>query len=94
MSEKQGSGVYDFQTIEEKWQDYWEANETFRAEFDPARPKYYVLRLFQNPTHFGYAPRITKHTQTPALPELDHRRPDGGAACIAGAVRENEDGHV
>ena len=53
MGEKQSSRVYDFQTIEEKWQDYWEENKTFKAEYDPARPKFYCLDMFPYPSGQG-----------------------------------------
>jgi leucyl-tRNA synthetase len=45
--------AYDPSQIEKKWQDYWEANETFRAEIDPTRPKYYVLDMFPYPSGDG-----------------------------------------
>jgi leucyl-tRNA synthetase len=45
--------AYDPSRIEKKWQDYWEANETFRAEIDPDRPKYYVLDMFPYPSGDG-----------------------------------------
>ena len=44
---------YDPKTIEPKWQAYWEANATFRAEIDPARPKYYALDMFPYPSGAG-----------------------------------------
>ncbi len=53
MNEQQGSRVYDFQTIERKWQDYWEENKTFKAEYDPARPKFYCLDMFPYPSGQG-----------------------------------------
>jgi leucyl-tRNA synthetase len=39
--------------IETKWQDYWAQNETFRAEEDPDKPKYYVLSMFPYPSGTG-----------------------------------------
>ena len=53
MNEQQGSRVYDFQTIERKWQDYWEEDKTFKAEYDPARPKFYCLDMFPYPSGQG-----------------------------------------
>ena len=44
---------YDFREIEKKWQAYWAANRTFRAEEDPSRPKYYVLDMFPYPSGAG-----------------------------------------
>jgi len=45
--------AYDPSRIEKKWQTYWEENETFRAEVDPTRPKYYVLDMFPYPSGDG-----------------------------------------
>ncbi|MBL8944149.1 MAG: class I tRNA ligase family protein, partial [Myxococcales bacterium] len=45
--------VYDHQSIERRWQAYWEQHETFRAEVDRERPKYYVLDMFPYPSGDG-----------------------------------------
>ena len=44
---------YDFKSIESKWQAYWAANKTFKAETDPSKPKYYVLDMFPYPSGAG-----------------------------------------
>ncbi|MDR0598549.1 MAG: leucine--tRNA ligase [Treponema sp.] len=47
---------YPFQTIEPKWQRYWEDHKTFRAVEDPAVPKEkrrYVLDMFPYPSAQG-----------------------------------------
>ncbi|MBC7923671.1 MAG: class I tRNA ligase family protein [Ferruginibacter sp.] len=44
---------YAFRDIEKKWQRYWEANQTFKAEVNPNRPKYYVLDMFPYPSGAG-----------------------------------------
>jgi leucyl-tRNA synthetase len=44
---------YNFVEIEKKWQAYWAAHHTFRAETDPTRPKYYVLDMFPYPSGAG-----------------------------------------
>ena len=50
---------YDFQAIEEKWQERWEARGTFRtlapgdAGFDGTKPKFYVLDMFPYPSGAG-----------------------------------------
>jgi len=44
---------YDFKSIEKKWQEYWAANKTFKAEENPAKPKYYVLDMFPYPSGAG-----------------------------------------
>ena len=45
--------AYDPSRIENKWQRYWEKNQTFRADIDPSRPKYYVLDMFPYPSGDG-----------------------------------------
>lgn len=45
--------AYDPTRIEKKWQSFWQENETFRAEVDPSRPKYYVLDMFPYPSGDG-----------------------------------------
>ena len=44
---------YDFSGIEKKWQKYWSLNQTFKAEIDKSKPKYYVLDMFPYPSGSG-----------------------------------------
>lgn len=45
---------YDAHRIEPKWQAYWDRHQTFEVlEFDPARPKMYVLDMFPYPSGAG-----------------------------------------
>jgi len=44
---------YDFRQIEKKWQSKWASEQTFRAETDPSKPKYYVLDMFPYPSGAG-----------------------------------------
>ena len=44
---------YNFKEIESKWQSYWAANHTFKAEVDSSKPKYYVLDMFPYPSGAG-----------------------------------------
>ena len=47
---------YPFETIEPKWQKYWEENKTFKATEDPSFPKEkrrYVLDMFPYPSGAG-----------------------------------------
>ena len=34
---------YNFKEIEKKWQAYWAANHTFKAEIDNSKPKYSII---------------------------------------------------
>jgi leucyl-tRNA synthetase len=51
--------TYDPQQIERKWQEHWAREGTYRvpnpgdAEFDPGRPKLYVLDMFPYPSGEG-----------------------------------------
>lgn len=44
---------YNFKEIERKWQSFWAANHTFKAEIDGSKPKYYVLDMFPYPSGAG-----------------------------------------
>ncbi len=44
---------YNFPEIEKKWQAYWAANHTFKAENESGKPKYYVLDMFPYPSGAG-----------------------------------------
>ena len=44
---------YNFLEIEKKWQAWWAANKTYKAEVDSAKPKYYVLDMFPYPSGAG-----------------------------------------
>lgn len=56
---------YDHQRIEQKWQKFWEDRQTFRAEVDHSRPKYYVLDMFPYPSGAGlHVGHVTGYTAT------------------------------
>ncbi|WP_299225464.1 leucine--tRNA ligase [uncultured Psychroserpens sp.] len=44
---------YHFNEIEAKWQKYWADNQTFKAENNSHKPKYYVLDMFPYPSGAG-----------------------------------------
>ena len=47
------SAEYDFLNIEKRWQNFWDAEKTFRAQIDASRPKYYILDMFPYPSGAG-----------------------------------------
>ena len=44
---------YDFKNIEKKWQARWAKNQTFLAENNSKKPKYYILDMFPYPSGAG-----------------------------------------
>jgi leucyl-tRNA synthetase len=44
---------YQFKDIEQKWQKFWAGHQTFKAEDDSNKPKYYVLDMFPYPSGAG-----------------------------------------
>ena len=55
---------YNFNSIEKKWQAYWEENKTFRAkDCDQSKAKYYVLDMFPYPSGAGiHAGHVENYT--------------------------------
>ena len=47
-------GLYKFNEIEKKWQDFWQEHKTFKAgDCNDTREKYYVLDMFPYPSAQG-----------------------------------------
>ena len=44
---------YDFNAVEQKWQEYWDAHHCFEAEADHKKPKFYGLVEFPYPSGAG-----------------------------------------
>ena len=44
---------YDHQSIEKKWQKFWEENQTYKTDNTTDKPKYYVLDMFPYPSGAG-----------------------------------------
>lgn len=44
---------YQFKEIEQKWQKFWADHQTFKAESNSDKPKYYVLDMFPYPSGAG-----------------------------------------
>jgi leucyl-tRNA synthetase len=59
---------YDPRSIEHKWQRRWRENQTFKAEIDLTKPKYYVLDMFPYPSGAGlHVGHVTGYTGTDIL---------------------------
>lgn len=44
---------YNFREIETKWQEYWNHNQTYLAQVNPEKPKFYTLDMFPYPSGAG-----------------------------------------
>ena len=44
---------YNFREIEQKWQQYWIDQKTYKTDINPAKQKFYVLDMFPYPSGAG-----------------------------------------
>ncbi len=44
---------YNHREIEQRWQQHWKENKTYKTEIDGSKPKYYVLDMFPYPSGAG-----------------------------------------
>lgn len=53
MSQEQQFHGYNPQSVEPKWQQYWERNKTFQTKDEKGKPKFYALDMFPYPSGAG-----------------------------------------
>ncbi len=63
--------MYEFKKIEEKWQKYWEDNQTFKVSNDTDKKPYYILVEFPYPSGSGlHVGHVRSYTAQDALARL------------------------
>ncbi len=68
---------YDFREVEERWQQRWDEDGTYRVELDDPRPPYYVLCMYPYPSGPAHQGHIRNYTFGDVL--VRHRTMQGHA---------------
>ncbi|MFM7509041.1 MAG: class I tRNA ligase family protein, partial [Actinomycetota bacterium] len=53
---------YDPQTIEPRWQSYWQEHGTYQVDNDDPRPRAYVLSMYPYPSGAAHMGHVRNYT--------------------------------
>ena len=89
---------YNFKSVEEKWQIYWQKNKSFKTNLDKKKKKFYCLEMFPYPSgkiHMGHVRNYTIGDVLARYKKLQNfnvLHPMGwdSLECLQNAAKEND----